>query len=395
MSKVVAMSGFGQTAEILAKLEESFNPSTGTYDTNRMRPMRINGAENSGVFIRVNEGTGKNGKKKNLNPIKVNAANVLLAEDYKALDSVITTVNRERLTVADDIIAAGLTVGINQQNAMGSTIFQSYKESDEGSAYLSMTGTGVKKSSGVSFDNDSVPLPFLVSDAEFPARYLASLSRGVYGTGLLSFDGVRDMVEKRVRRMKELLEDITLGMNLDGSGAALAQGTPCFTYGGASIFGYLNTPNRVSASLTGAWTSLTGEQIVTDVTNMKAALIQNKCFSDESNPRYMIYIPTAYEAVLDRTFDTGNASNITIRDRIMKIAGIKGIKPVDRMPTGKVIMAHMNSTNIRMINAMEPSVLSFEHWTKLQSEYKILALQIPQFRADVMGNCGVVVASVS
>ena len=391
MSNPVNMSGFQLTAQILANMEEAFNPATGTYDMNLLRPFRINGQEQQGTFLRVNAGQGQFGKNKNLRQVRVNAADALLMEDYKAIDSVITAVNRERLTVADDIIGAGLTVGINQQNAMGSTIFQSFKESDEGSAYLTMTGNGEKRDAAVSFENDMVPLPFMAADAQFPARYLASLSRGVYGSGLLSFDGVRDMIEKRVRRMKELLEDMTIGVSLDGSGTALAQGTPCFSFGGASIYGYLNSPNTNTGSLTGAWTGLTGEQIVADITNMKAAMIQNKCFADAGNPRYGIYIPTEYEALLDRTFDTSNASNITIRDRIMKIAGIKFIKPVDRMPSGRVIMVHFNSTNIRMINAMEPSVLSFQHWTKLQSEYKILALQIPQIRADIMGNCGVVV----
>ena len=102
----------------------------------------------------------------------------------------------------------------------------------------------------------------------------------------------------------------------------------------------------------------------------------------------MVYVPTAYETILDTDYKDNYPK--TIRTRIMEISGIKGIKVVDTLPANNVLMVQMTTDVVRLVNGLPIQVIEWQTEGKFVTKYKVIAIQVPQVRADQAGNSGIV-----
>jgi hypothetical protein len=157
-----------------------------------------------------------------------------------------------------------------------------------------------------------------------------------------------------------------------------------YTFGGGTIYSYLNHTWRNQLTLQKHWDdSATGEEILEDVRAMKQASIDSMHYGP-----WMIYVPTAYETRLDQDYKDNYPK--TIRQRIMEIANIKGIKVVDTLPIHNVLMVQMTTDVVRLVRGMPIQVIEWQTEGKFVTKYKVITIQVPQVRADQAHSSGVV-----
>jgi hypothetical protein len=159
-----------------------------------------------------------------------------------------------------------------------------------------------------------------------------------------------------------------------------------YRFGGGAIYSYVNFPHREQQTLTVAWdeSSKTGAQIVAEVSAMKAMSIAAKHYGP-----WNLYIPTGYETKLDQDYSASKGEN-TIRDRILKIEGIKAVKVSDFLPADQVLLVQMTPDVVRLIDGLPIQNIQWKTEGNLVSNYKVMTIQVPQIRADQNNKTGIV-----
>ncbi len=138
--------------------------------------------------------------------------------------------------------------------------------------------------------------------------------------------------------------------------------------------------------MTGNWdaSAVTAANVVADVLAMKQDAIDAYHFGP-----YVLYIPTAYETILDEDYDT-TTPGTTIRERILKISGIDSVKVIDTLPANNVLLVQMTSDVVRLVRGMGLQNVQWSQEGNMITKYKVMTIQVPQVRSDQEGNSGVV-----
>ena len=164
-----------------------------------------------------------------------------------------------------------------------------------------------------------------------------------------------------------------------------------YTFGGGSIKSYINFAHRNQVSIGTHWDDEVdstlksiGSKIIADVLSMKQASINAYHYGP-----WMLYIPTGYETLLDKDYDPVTPGT-TIRERILKISGIKGIKVIDKLTANNVLMVQMTSDVVRLVRGMGIQNVEWQTEGKFITKYKVMTIQVPQIRSDANGRCGIV-----
>ena len=297
---------------------------------------------------------------------------VLRRDEWKMLDETVLKVSENRLSGVQDLVAAGLTFNIG--NGMGSTVLEWHDVSDALSAEATMDGVTRSKNDRVVYQTNYLPLPIIHADYEINSRVLASSrSQG------MALDTT--MAERAARKVNLLLEQMLFTATTYAWGAADDRSRN-------SIYSYLNHPDRnlVTLSTYGQWNAsgTTGAEILASVLAMKQASIDVNHYGP-----WKLYIPTAYETVLDTDYDT-TTPGTTIRERIMKISGISGILVVDTLTAHNVVLVQMTSDVVRLVRGMGLQNVHWQEEGKFINKYKVMTIQVPQIRSDQEGNSGLV-----
>jgi len=290
----------------------------------------------------------------------------LRRDEWVRLDEALLNISESRITGVQDLINLGLTYDLG--NGMASTVLEYHDVSDAMEADLTMDAVTRSPGDRVNFESVYLPLPIIHVDWEINQRVLEN-SRNM-GNPLDTTS-----TERAVRKVMERRED----MLFTDSTYAYANGT---------IYSYLNHPNRNIGSLTGAWTGLTGAQIVADVLAMKQESISAFHFGP-----WNLYVPTAYETTLDADYDA-TTPGTTIRERILKINNIEAVNVNDTLPAGSAILVQMTSDVVRLVRGMGIQNVQWQTEGQFITKYKTLTIQVPQVRADQEGNSGVTHYSV-
>jgi hypothetical protein len=301
--------------------------------------------------------------------IQTNAT--LRRDEWKQLDEALLEVSRQRLGGIDDLIAKGLTYNLG--NAMGTTVLEWHDVSDAMEAVVSMDGVTRGRNDRVNYQTNYLPIPIIHVDYEINARELAA-SRSL-GNPLDTTHA-----ERAARRINEKLEEMLFT-------------NTTFTYGTADdrsrnkIYSYVNFPDRNTVTLGTHWdaSAKTAAGILTDVLNMKESSISAYHYGP-----WMLYIPTGYETVLDDDYDT-TTPGTTIRERILKVAGISGIKVIDTLAADTVLLVQMTSDVVRLVRGLGLQNIEWSEEGKFITKYKCITIQVPQLRSDQAGKCGIVV----
>lgn len=289
----------------------------------------------------------------------------LRKDEWKHFDMVVVPASQERLQGVADLMRRGLVLPI--ANGLGKTVLEYEDASDIEGAQVSMDGVTKGRNDRIEYDLKFLPLPITHADFQINIRVLNS-SR-TFGQTLDTA-----MAELAARKVSESLEE------------QLFNGLNSYTFGGGTIFGYTDAPNRNTVTLTTNWDdpSKTGEQILDDVKDLKQANIDGLHFGP-----YMLYIPTAYETVLDCDFKAN--SDKTIRARILEVASIEGIQVIDKLSANNVVLVQMTSDVVRMVQGMPLTTVEWQTEGNMIFHFKVMTINVPQVRADQEGNSGVAV----
>lgn len=292
----------------------------------------------------------------------------LRKDEWKNIDDAVLMAAEDRLVGTGDLLSRGLTYDIG--DGLASTVLE-YEDVDTlTAAEVTMDANNRTQKDRPNYELKYLPLPIIHKDFSFNIRQLmAGRNKGQpidVTTGMLA-----------ARQVAEKLETI------------LFTGLSSYTYGGGTIYGYLDHPNNNDVTLALNWdnSSKTGAQILTDVRNMKQASIDALHYGP-----WVLYVPTAYETVLDADYDS-TTPGTTIRERILKIAGIQDIKVVDKLTANNVVLVQMTSDVVRMVTGMGITTVEWNEGGGFSTNYKVMTIMVPQIRADQNGNCGVTVLS--
>jgi hypothetical protein len=304
----------------------------------------------------------------NRDPIQVNGT--LRRDEWKTLDDALYVASRYRLGGIEDLRSKGLTYNLG--NAMGTTVLEWHDVNDPMEATLTMDGVTRGVNDRPSFQTNYLPIPIIHVDYEINARELAA-SRSL-GNPLDS-----TQAEFAARRINEKLETMLFTNTTFAFGTADDRSRN-------SIYSYVNHPDRNTVTLSIHWnhSGMTAAGILQDVLEMKQASINAYHYGP-----WMLYIPTAYETVLDDDYDT-QTPGTTIRERILKIAGIQGIKVVDTLTADNVLLVQMTPDVVRLITGFGLTNVEWGVEGNMVTKYKVMTIQVPQIRSDYQGKSGIV-----
>lgn len=329
----------------------------------QLRPFIHNGQ----AYVTVYNGHGDpRDPKCYTNQLVANAT--LRREEWQQLDDALLKISRERLGGFDDLINAGLTYNLG--NAFGTTVLETQTLGDAFDAELSMDGVRRSNNDQAKFGSVYLPIPIIHVDYDINLRTLEASRK--LGNAL---DTTK--AELATRKVNERLEKMLFT-------------NATYSFGGGTIYSYVNHPNRNTYTIPLAWddASKTGKLIVTDVLAMKQKAIDAKHYGP-----YMLYVPTGYETKLDEDYADAKGDD-TIRDRVLKISGINGIKTIDFLPADTVLLVQMTSDVVRLVRGMGISNVEWKSEGNFMTNYKVMRIDVPQVRADQDGNSGIVHASV-
>lgn len=308
--------------------------------------------------------TGGNPKKKeSFKTIQVNAA-TLRRDEWKSLDEAVRDVARERLGGVQDLIDKGLVYQLG--NALGTTVLEWHDVSEALEAGLSMDGVTRQQGDRPEYGTNYLPMPIIHADYEINSRVLES-SRSL-GNPIDT-----TMAERAARRVNEFLEkmlftDVT------------------FKFGGGTIYSYLNYEHRNKVNLTQNWddNDKGGDDILKDCLALKQESIDNYHYGP-----WQLYIPTAYETVLDGDYDK-TTPGTSVRERVLKISGIEDVKVIDTLPANNILLVQMTSNVVRLVQGMGIQNVEWQSEGNFVNNYKVMTIQVPQIRSDHNNKTGIV-----
>jgi len=311
------------------------------------------------AYMTVNDGNSPH-------TIVVNSATLRRLE-WEQYDQAIIKEVQQRLVGIADLQSRGLVYNI--ANGLGKTILTSENINTYLTAELSMDGLSNTKTDRPVYGADYLPLPLIHCDYTINARNLAE-SRN---TGD-SIDTTN--AQMAARAVAEKMETI------------LFTGTSSYKYGSGTIYGYLDFPYINEVTLDAHWdaSGVTGANMLADLLAMKQALITDGFYGP-----YVVYIPTAYETVLDNDFKS--EGTLTIRQRLLQISSITDIKVVDKLTADHVIMVQMTSDVVRLVNGMEITPVEWQEQGGMVLHYKVMGIKVPQIRCTQGQHCGIAVLS--
>lgn len=343
----------------------AYAAANGRLDIGRMRPYV---GQDGRVYVTVHTG-GDPKRKENYKTLAVNSPGTLRRDEWKQLDEAVLMIAEKRLGGFQDLIDNGLVYTLG--NAMGTTVLEYHDVGDALVAELSMDAVTRAQGDRQHYKTVYLPIPIIHADYEINQRVLEA-SRSL-GNPLDT-----TMAERAARKVSEKLE-------------ALLFTDTSYAFGGGTIYSYVNHPQRNTLDLSKAWDdgTKTGKNIVDDVLEMKQESIEAFHYGP-----WMLYIPTSYETKLDEDYSDSKGTN-TIRERILAIAGISGIRIVDTLPDDNVLLVQMTSDVVRLVRGLGVQNIQWQTEGGFVNKFKTITIQVPQIRSDQKGNSGLVHATVS
>jgi len=297
----------------------------------------------------------------------VNANATLRKDEWKILDDAIVKAARQRLRAVADLRERGLQFTIPQ--GMGKTVLETETQSDISGATTSMDGLREAPADRPQFALNFLPLPIIHKDYHFTARQLATSRNG--GSPLDT-----TMAELAGRRVAEEVERLLLGV------------AASFTFGGGTIYGYTNFPSRLTKTITSPnATGYAATTTVTEVLQMRDQLTTALHFGP-----YILYVSKSWDITLDDDFKA--ESDITLRERILRIGDIEDVRTLDFLTGFDMVMVQMQTDTVRLVVGMEMTTVQWETDGGLLQKFKVMTIMVPQLRADHNTNTGILHASV-
>jgi uncharacterized linocin/CFP29 family protein len=295
-------------------------------------------------------------------------ANATLRKDeWKQFDEAVVKAAQQRLRGVADLYSRNLVYRIS--NGLGTTVLETETMSDTEDAQVSMDAATRGRRDRPEFNVGYLPLPIIHKDFQLDIRTLnASRTKGQ------ALDTI--MAEQCARKIAEKAESM------------LFTGLSTYTYGGGSIYGYLDYIHRNTYTLSAHWndSAASGETILADVLGMIQASIDDRYYGP-----WVLYIPTNFQTALGGDFKAN--SDKSIRQRLLEIEGLTDIRVADFLTADNVLLVQMTSDVIRMVEGLPIQTIQWDLEGGMLMNFKVMTIMVPQIRADYNNRCGIVHAT--
>jgi uncharacterized linocin/CFP29 family protein len=303
-----------------------------------------------------------------LQAVPVQNANATLRKDeWIWLDSVIIKAAQERLKFVADIRSRGLVLSI--PNGMGTTVLQTQTMSDINDASMSMDGLREGDNDRPVYGIENLPLPIIHKDFQFSSRQIATSRNGGVPIDV-------SMAEMAGRKVAEMAEKLAIGVSTFP------------TYGGGTIPGLTTFASRITKVLTAptdsAWTP---ETFLHEVIAMRKLATAAKHYGP-----YVLYLSANWDEYLDRDFKANGSK--TLRERVQELSGVTDVMALDYLTNYDAVLLQTTSDVVREVVGMDIVTVQWQTHGGLLLHFKVMAILVPQFRADHNGNTGIVHGSV-
>jgi uncharacterized linocin/CFP29 family protein len=298
-----------------------------------------------------------------LSPAVLRTLDTLRKDDWKFFDNALVSGFRYRLRAVADLLGAGLVLTI--PNGLAKTVLEYQKIGDMQPATVSLDGITRAENDRVEFETAGLPLPITHKDWYLNLRALmASRERGE----------PLDVTHTNAagRKIGELTEEM------------LFQGSK--TFGQLTVYGYMTHPDRNTSGFgtNGDWgqAAKTGENIIADINTMKAILEADGFYGP-----YWIYAPADASNKFGDDFKAN--SDKTVRQRILEMDGIDGLRIVDKLPSSNVIMVQHTPDVVQMVSGEPLQNVQWDVQGGFQINFKGFQILVPLVKSDSEGKSGV------
>lgn len=291
-----------------------------------------------------------------------NAPALLTKEAWMRIDDTILEVSRPELQIVGDLRAAGLVY--NLPNAMGTITIMHQTMTDVGTAIISMDPVRESQRDRPAFDQVLIPVPVISSDFFFTVRDIAVSQQS--GAPLDTA-----MPEMSARRVAEQIDALTIGTA--GS----------FSYGGGTIYGITNHPNRITFTPTlptaAGWSPATTYQEINSV-------LQTARDNRMRGP-WGIYFSYPWQQYLNLDYSAANPTGPRLIQRLREFDGVRFVRTLDTLTGYQIVLVQLQRNTIEIVNGIDITTLQWRIGMELR--WKIYAIVFPRVRADASGKTGI------
>lgn len=320
-----------------------------------------------------------------------NADATLRKNEWQLLDLAVIKAAKPRLRAWGDLVNAGLTFDI--LNGMSKTVLQHQTQSDITTATFSMDGLRETDRDRPVYDLTNLPLPIVHKDFSFSAREIA-----VSRNGSTPLDTTT--AELAGRRVAEEVEKLLLGVNAT------------YTYGGGTIYGYTNFTSRLTKTITAP--TAAGWIPSTTVDEVLAMRDQSQ-LAYHYGP-WVLYCSPNWDKYMDGDYSAAKGDK-TLRQRLAAIDNLTAVRTLDYLgatnaaasdtyaqqqvgvksasTTYTLLLVQQSADVVRAITGMPVTTVQWESHGGMMLNFKVMAIMLPQLRADHNGNTGIVHGSGS
>ena len=305
-----------------------------------------------------------------------NSAMSMRKDDWRFVDSTVVETYKKELNAWADLSRANSVGGFD---AWGTMLYEYETMSDPGFAKSSMEGLENGNSDSPKFQLEGVPLPLFFSDFTFSSRRIA-----VSQNGNRPLSDV--MMKAAARRVAELVE-----RTLVGAVTGMTYGNTSDYSRAPTVYGYTTFPNRIIETGMTAPTGSNGPTILGEWLELRQSL-----YDINARGPYKIYVSPDWDQYLDQPFSTSQPSVGSLRSKLLEVSNFTEIKRLDYLPGNfRVLMIDMTKDAVQAINGMPLKTVMWDSRGGMQKNFRTMCIQVPVFRADQDGNCGIADGKVS
>lgn len=305
-------------------------------------------------------------------------ANVLRKDQWALIDAKVQTASRKRLRLWADMRASNTFGGFD---GMATPVLAFERMTDAGQAIMDMDGMTEGRNFAPKFALDGMNLPITHADFFLSSRFLAtSRARGGQGADTIRSEMASRRVAEQIERTALGLDDLSSQFSAD---LAAIGGTSGQTGG---LYGLLNHPDRLTKNDMTAPTGANGTVILTEWLE-----VLDLFFDYNFEGPWMVYHSSGYAKHLDNLFSTTEPSAGSLRNRLMQIEGIQGIRRLpyltEALHPNTLIFVQMGD-EVQAVNGMEITTVQWETMGGMKLNFKVMGIQVPRI-TSVNVNSGI------
>lgn len=291
-----------------------------------------------------------------------NANGTVRHEDFMVIRDMVIEVRRRDLHGIADLRDAGLsfTAAIGEQ-LIG---FESVNEFQEAKQEMNPNSFD---NNDTTFTETFVPNPITHSTFSVPWRQEGFNYKRSLG------------LSESLRQVSERLEETLTNGN--------ANVVVNFNGTNHQIFGYTNDPNRGTGTITNWTLEANRDKIVNECIEQISAMWSGQ--GGVKNDSVMVYVANDIWNILQKDYITGQVSE-SIADRLMKIAQVKGVKPLEKLASTQVVLVEMDRRSVELGVASDiiitPHTKTNVMMPQVMTTY---AAMVHKIKSDNNGNTGV------